>query len=471
MKKTDRLVGYLYINDSSYAFEFNDDDFTLSLYPPTQKECDIHSIFEGINGFNYKNHKWIEHLKLSGTTSSGNNIIFSVLDSPSNYNGFKVYDVDWYFYHNDSMNANNIDGFRIKGPEVELFYPPQRVLETKVDFSKDNHRIKGLHVSSINKNDSSNCGKYRLVKGIDATIELSSYATIHTDTAVNPIDASSMMITYFSKPVDIDTLILAYYNTIRFFEYVTYRNNINIESIDVFFYNKDNLRQYDGILVFQNKNSIEIDKNAKKRIISFDILSNKTAKILALINKNKIGFGHICKSIEDTRHYSVSRTIMILTEFEREYRNIYGTDYKRSEDYIDVKNNIVDLINEYSKGQHAKRRKYAKQLSRFVNNRDNSFETNVKYALNDCADIMDIFVKRKYKGNYKTAVDGIATRIGELRNGIAHSHLNFKFKPTFLSDIKIIEELTYVIRLKKIGIKNQECKKAINALFGERIAL
>lgn len=55
MKKPDRLVGYLKLNDSDCAFEFNDDDFTLSLYPPTQKECDIRSIFEGINGFSHKN--------------------------------------------------------------------------------------------------------------------------------------------------------------------------------------------------------------------------------------------------------------------------------------------------------------------------------------------------------------------------------------------------------------------------------
>ena len=84
---------------------------------------------------------------------------------------------------------------------------------------------------------------------------------------------------------------------------------------------------------------------------------------------------------------------------------------------------------------------------------------------------MDIFVKRKYKGNYKTAIDGIANRIGELRNGIAHSRLDLKFKPISLADIKIIEELTYAIRLKKIGVKNHECQKAINALFGEQFEL
>lgn len=96
MKKPDRLVGYLKLSDSDCAFEFNDDDFTLSLYPPTTKDYDIHSIFEGVTGFNHKEHKWIENLKLTGVTSSGSNIIFNVQDLPSNYNGFKVYNVHWY---------------------------------------------------------------------------------------------------------------------------------------------------------------------------------------------------------------------------------------------------------------------------------------------------------------------------------------------------------------------------------------
>lgn len=471
MKKPDRLVGYLKLNNSDCAFEFNDENFTLSLYPPTVNNYDIESVFEGITGFNYKEHKWIENVKLIGITSAGNNIIFNVQDMYSSFNGFKVYEVNWYFCYKDTIKPDSIEGFRIKGLEIDLFYPPQRTLKSEINFSEENHRISGVQVSSVDNSNCSYCGKYRLAKGIDANIELSAYTTIHTDTAINPISAESVMVTYFSVPIDLNTLIMAYYNTVHFFEYVTYRDNITFDSVDIFFNNKDDLRQYDGILVFPIRKDTETHKNVKKQIIGYDTLLNKTAKIFTLINKNKIGFSHICKSIDDTRHYPISRTIMILTEFECEYRNIYGTDYNRSKVYIVVKDDIVNLINNYLKGQHGKRRQYVKQFSKYVADRDNSFETNVKFALNDCVDIMDIFVKRKYIGNYKTAVEGIASRMGELRNGIAHSRLDLKLKPIFLADIKIIEELTYAIRLKKIGVKTQKCQKAINALFREQFAL
>ena len=40
-----------------------------------------------------------------------------------------------------------------------------------------------------------------------------------------------------------------------------------------------------------------------------------------------------------------------------------------------------------------------------------------------------------------------------------------------LTDIKFVEEMLYVIRLKKIGIEDAIIKKSINELFRENLAL
>ena len=55
-------------------------------------------------------------------------------------------------------------------------------MKNKIDFFEENHRIKGIQVSSNDTNNCSYCGKYRLIKRVDANIELSAYAIIHTDT-------------------------------------------------------------------------------------------------------------------------------------------------------------------------------------------------------------------------------------------------------------------------------------------------
>ena len=61
--------------------------------------------------------------------------------------------------------------------------------------------------------------------------------------------------------------------------------------------------------------------------------------------------------------------------------------------------------------------------------------------------------------------------MGDFRNGIAHSRLDLHFEAIHLSDIKIVEELLYAIRLKKIGLQTSEIQKAISDLFLERLAL
>ena len=61
--------------------------------------------------------------------------------------------------------------------------------------------------------------------------------------------------------------------------------------------------------------------------------------------------------------------------------------------------------------------------------------------------------------------------MGEFRNGIAHSRLDFHFEAIHLSDIKIIEELLYAVRLKSLRLQPTEIQKAINDLFLERLAI
>ena len=58
-----------------------------------------------------------------------------------------------------------------------------------------------------------------------------------------------------------------------------------------------------------------------------------------------------------------------------------------------------------------------------------------------------------------------------MRNGIAHNKMDFDFAPVHLSDIKIIEELLYVMRLTDIGVTEENCRHIINELFDENIAL
>ena len=160
---------------------------------------------------------------------------------------------------------------------------------------------------------------------------------------------------------------------------------------------------------------------------------------------------------------------MVLAAFERVYGNIYGKDTDRSDEYIEIKAKVVDLIEQLRIENTGKRKKAAKTLKDYVFNRDASFSSNTAYALKDCADVMKPFVKKRFKGDYDDVVEEISERIGVVRNGVAHCKLDFELEAVHLTDILIMEELLYAMQLKHIGLTTYECHKAIGRLFRENI--
>lgn len=468
MKKPERLVGFVEYEATQFPFEFDERSFSIFLYPPDKKALDgctnpIRFFSSSIK--TSQEHEWVQQKRLSGTTSEKYQIVFDIQDSPSNYHGFISFQVNWYLYFRN-VDIDSVIGFRITGNVVNYFYPPETAIKAEVEFNENGRNVKKIAVNSTEYKKVS-CGEYRVSDKIDATIEAAAYASIHYDNALSPIEATSILTMGFSAPVGLDILLNSYDNTRLFFEYITYRHNVILGDVEVLFLNKQEKKEYGGVLVFPAEFAEESNKKVKQRIIKYSLLSTKAAKLFNAINNNAFEFQSICGSIGETNRYSSSRIIMIFTEFEREYRNIFGQDFGRSDEYLEIKQAVVDLIDQYEKSQHGKRRRYANQLKNYVDKRDSSFEANIKKALTDCEPILSGFARKRYEETYPVVVDGIAERMGIIRNGIAHSHIDLYFDAVHLSDIKIIEELIYAMRLKEIGLTDEECQKAINDLFGE----
>ena len=470
MKQLNRILGYLNIGDAEYPFHFETEDFILRVYPPTMKKWseDMFGILENF-GLSPKAHEWIGLKRITGITSQHYKIIFCVSDNPSSENGFKEYNVVWLLYHSEKYDANAINGLRLSGGDINYFLPAERALESKIHF-KEEFIVDSLSVTSKSSEYLSG-GKYRLSYGIDAELQLRTYATLHHNNAGNPIEAGSLMLFNYSRPVNLDLVIKNINETRLLLAYSCYRGNIYIPTIEIYWMNEEQKRDFAGIMLFPRKSGAETNKKANERIITYDFWGEKTCKMLTVIKNNKLSFHHVCKCIDDQRHYLSSRIIMILAEFEREYRNIYGIDYLRSDRYKDLKEEVIDTLNQLASTKKSKERQYIKNYIKMISNNDDSFTSRVEAALLDCEAIMKPFVMRKYNGIYEDIVPNIAVRAGQLRNGLAHSKLDMTFEPINLSDIKIMEELTYAIRLKKFAKDTAMIQKAINKLFGENIAI
>ncbi|MDC7301007.1 hypothetical protein [Agathobacter ruminis] len=471
VKKPERLLGYLKYNDIDYPFEFIEEDFSIVLYPPNLEEweeaADIFAFFDNL--IKPKSGGWIKSIKLEGITSEHYRIVFSVKDSPSNYHGFKSYEVDWFYYCREEYGFDQIEGIRVSGPEVNYFFPPQIALRNDVKFGEDNY-IEKMTVSTTDEKTKRDCGSYSVKRGLSTSVELDAFATMHYNTALNPIDAASYMYFIFSKPIGVDDITTVVYHARCFFKFITYRNNVSFSAIETF-YNKEGKRDFAGTIVFPSNNEKETHKKAADRIIKYDVLQNKTANLFKAIKLGKMGYAHICNSIEDRRHFSSGRMIMIMSEFEREFRNIYGQDYERSDLYISTKKEIVELIEEYRKSHTGDAKKYATSIKKTVSNLDNSYAQNVEKAIHDCEAIIKPFISHNYSGYTDEIINAICGRVGEIRNGIAHSKMDFKLDAIHLTDTKTIEELTYAIRLKKAGVPDDKVRQGIKELFSENVAV
>lgn len=469
MKEPERLIGFVNYDNAEIAFEFDADNFVLNLYPTKElwkKYVQPAYVFSK-HPIDFTKHEWIPENRIHGKTSSRQQVVFSVQGDPGSYHGFLSFRVNWYFCCYDGMDENSISGFSINGTTVDAFYSPWAALEQKREYDKDLNTTK--MVVSSTKSPADPCGEYMITDSVKATIDVDAYAAYGLGDYEHPIFANSRFITEFSEPVTVDTVIEAFEYTLRFFLYTTYRANVDIRKADLFVVNEKGNHDYWGILAFPKGEPPEKDKDARHHLIKYCDLKEKTALLFEAIKNEQISLQHICSDYSSTHSYPISRVIMVLAAFERIYGHIHGKDTERSEEYIEIKAKVVELIEQLQNENIGKRKKAAKTLKDYVFNRDSSFSTNAAYALKDCADIMKPFVLKRFKGDYNSIIDEISDRIGIVRNGVAHCKLDFELEAVHLADILIMEELLYAMQLKHIGLSTHECHKAIGRLFRENI--
>ena len=104
--------------------------------------------------------------------------------------------------------------FRIRGPEIDAFFPPESVFEYDIQPAKDSIRAKKITLSAECQNEVDG-GKFLLSDGLTAEIKLHSYASVVR--AQNPMTSQSYMTLQFSKTEALPGLLNAYEQLWRFF--------------------------------------------------------------------------------------------------------------------------------------------------------------------------------------------------------------------------------------------------------------
>lgn len=140
--------------------------------------------------------------------------------------------------------------------EVDI-YSSRNALEQSAEIDEDTGNLKELSVAA-KKAAIESGGTYKIAPDVDAKIEFASYAVMHFSQGEPPIDAKSVMVTSFSRPIGIDALIPAVIYAKCFLKYITYRTNVKIGNVEIFSVNSAKKREQCGYLVFEEDYQAEI---------------------------------------------------------------------------------------------------------------------------------------------------------------------------------------------------------------------
>lgn len=428
---------------------------------------------------------------LHGSTAEGYTVIFKASEDFSLYHNTRIYHVHWLFYCPGEYDVQKIDGFNVTGEVINAFYSPTRALGHEVKFN-DRGGLESVAVECRNPVESdagSFCLEYddaenvssdtddstATHKTLNVEIKLNAYAS-YTVPSESPLRSTSDMNFEYESPASLSAVIENYCYARNFFMYVCYRSDIVFDDTLVYWVSDDGRRNYDGRLVWwpgvQPADDLSEDEKKKQKacIISYELLKEHTAEIFSIVGNESFSYDHLVPNIRRRHSYPVSRFTTILTAFEREYRNIYGRDSLRHEEYKEFKQKVLDELHKMREPLHGKEREWMQSYIKGISNSDDSYSSRFRKALEDNMDVMGIFLDYSYNKE-DGSTEAIATRVGRMRNDFAHNNLDMEILPINLADIDIVEVLLYCMRLRKIGLSVWETQKAINDLFGKNFAL
>lgn len=148
--------------------------------------------------------------------------------------------------------------------------------------------------------------------------------------------------------------------------------------------------------------------------------------------------------------------------------HIIGEDAVRSEGYYEVKDNVLESLESIKKKLTGRKKKYIKSFMKTIKNSDNKLADKIKYAINDCKDILFSFVEHYYGEYSEEKIKEISERMNELRNDLTHGNIDIEIEPIHLNDFAIMECLTYAMRLKKIGLEPDNIQECIRSIRGQK---
>lgn len=377
----------------------------------------------------------------------------------------------------ESFNSHTIQRIIFRGREINYFCNPGRIFDNQYITEKDEatgENKRGSYNIKIKSDiEELPLGSFYWDKyDCDATLSVSFGWTVRFFSA-EPLYANTNLVIQFSKPITTNCMYNIYMAVECILAYCCRRTNIDIESVVLYEdIDKGDPRYYRKGLyqLNKNRNNEENHKKADERMMTADLWRDHFAGLFKEFLDQRILLSNLPESGRKWNSFGPARMIFDFVAFERENINLYGKDEESSE-LSEVKEHIGSLIQKYldDKSVKGKRRKYANSILRNVKRYTiKSLGDQISRAIEDCNDAMTPILALFYDNDWDGRKEGAIKNLNDLRNDVAHGHLDVTFTSEDINDLQMLECLLYAMRLKACGLEDSINTIAVAKLMGLR---
>ena len=450
--------GYYIYNNEKYRFELNNEYMTVV----NENGIDWEKFVDNLNG-KYKESSNMQFLKVKLFPNWNDAIIFHNhnLDSIGATSTFKIFGIIEFKTKEQGIKALNI-----YSKELEYIYDSSRIFDS---FKYDEKGNMNLYIKPFEQVNSTK--KQLNLKGkiIDYNFDIKR--------KISPRDINNYFITNtilkfkWNELVDdyefvYDIVMTAY----KFISYLYYRQNINFENIDLL--NRDENGKYFTIakMTIYTHNIDRVDEDyLKKHYIDYNFISTIDNKILQAIIDENIFIRHIPENEEKRNQITPQSFVIVSSAFEWEFKQLFPNGVEHSENKInqitEIKDDLLTLSRNYEK-------KKVDVIQKIIENLEkDNLESKLIYANKKLKVVSEIFLKYLCKLNSVSNKNKIFTNLQKLRNDFAHGNMDIDIDSDGFLGIIYLERLVYIMQLKRLGLDDENIKKAVNKLFGSNIAL
>lgn len=257
-----------------------------------------------------------------------------------------------FIYNPNISNGKDIKKICISGKTIDAFYNPTKAYKIEFQHNKEN-KLKSMDINV--KNDIEiHAGNYEYQE-TTININLRPMPILKLKNKVL-LETKSLMKFEFSSPKDLSFIMDIYQQIKKFFFYVC--RSVAIDFDDILIYDED-LKKYGSygtIKVYYLQHSKIQNEIKYVSIINYDLLGNKMPSIFEAIIKDEIYFDHFLSYTNAPHSYETDRIILDFVTFEREFRNFYDENVEKSEEYLQIKNEILEHLKELKDEKKGKRK-------------------------------------------------------------------------------------------------------------------